>query len=287
MMGYWRDPERTSEVLTDGWYSTGDLATIDPAGNIVLTGRAKDLIVLPSGLNVWPQDVEDALRAQPGVKDAAIVLVSTPTGGATLHAYLVPGPGATATDVSAITARANGSLAQHQRVATASWWPDPDFPRTPTLKVRRHLLPTPDLESTHASVDLLAAADDPVAQVIAGVARIPAVTDNQVLEQLGIDSLGLVDLALALEEKTDRPVADGDLRLDMTVAEVRSFSLNLRARRMPIGVARWARPCRRSGRMAGVAPFASLAYRSMRSIASARDRRRFWGRSISEVLGHA
>ena len=65
MRGYWRDPERTAEVLHDGWYATGDLGTIDEQGNIRMAGRAKELIVLPSGMNVWPQDVEDALRSHP------------------------------------------------------------------------------------------------------------------------------------------------------------------------------------------------------------------------------
>lgn len=51
MRGYWKDPARTADVIRDGWYSTGDLATIDERGNIRLSGRAKDLIALPSGMN--------------------------------------------------------------------------------------------------------------------------------------------------------------------------------------------------------------------------------------------
>src|SRR5215471_19399046 len=99
MRGYWRDPERTAEVLQDGWYHTGDLARLDQDGNIFLAGRARDLIVLPSGMNVWPQDVEDVLRAQPGVQDAAVIAVPTSGGGARLHAYLIPAePGQRATD---------------------------------------------------------------------------------------------------------------------------------------------------------------------------------------------
>ena len=90
-------------------------------------------------------------------------------------------------------AHANGRLAQHQRVATASWWPDPDFPRTSTLKVRRHLLPLP--EAVHAvAIDSTLAADDPVGQAVATVAKVPAVTDDQTLGELGLDSLALLDL---------------------------------------------------------------------------------------------
>jgi long-chain acyl-CoA synthetase len=221
MRGYWRDPERTAEVMHDGWYATGDLARIDEQGNIFLAGRAKELIVLPSGLNVWPEDVESALRADDAVKEAAIVGVPTPGGGMVLHAYLIPAREADRQrDVAPIVAHANGRLAQHQRVATASWWPDPDFPRTSTLKVRRHLLPMP--EAVQATVvDSTLAADDPVGQAIAAVAKVPAVTDAQTLGELGLDSLALLDLGLALEDKTGKAVGEQDLTLDMSVARVR------------------------------------------------------------------
>jgi long-chain acyl-CoA synthetase len=222
MQGYWKDPKRTAEVLNEeGWYATGDLARIDEQGNIWLVGRARDLIVLPSGMNVWPQDVEDALRADPAVRDAAVVAVPSASGGATLHAYVLPaGQGA---DIGAIVAKANGRLALHQRLASASWWPEPDFPRTPGLgKVRRHLLPAPDT-SQAVSVAAFEAADDPVAQALAGAAHVHTVRPEQRLAELGLDSLGLVDLALALEEKTGRAVADGDLRLEMSVEDVRSL----------------------------------------------------------------
>jgi long-chain acyl-CoA synthetase len=223
MRGYWQDPARTAEVLRDGWYATGDLASIDAAGNIMLAGRAKDLIVLPSGMNVWPQDVEDALREHPAVKDAAVIAVPTAGGGATLHAYLLPAsPRDRETDLGALVATCNGRLAQHQRLATASWWGEADFPRTSTLKVRRNLLPLP--ESVGAvKVESALAADDPVGQAIAGAARVSAVQPDQTLAQLGLDSLGLVELAQTLEEKCGKTVGDGDLRLDMTVDQARAL----------------------------------------------------------------
>jgi long-chain acyl-CoA synthetase len=161
------------------------------------------------------------LRADPTVKEATIIGVPTPGGGMVLHAYLIPHrAGDRSLDVGPIVARANGKLAQHQRVATASWWPDPDFPRTSTLKVRRHLLPMP--EAVHAvAIDSTQAADDPVGQAIATVAKVPAVTDGQSLAELGLDSLALLDLGLALEDKIGKSVGESDLALDMTVAQVR------------------------------------------------------------------
>jgi long-chain acyl-CoA synthetase len=223
MRGYWRDPERTADVLHDGWYATGDLVSIDKAGNIFLAGRARDLIVLPSGMKVWPQDVEDALRAEPGVKDAAVIATQTAGSGAALHAYLLPTAGAgRCGDLAALVAHCNGRLAQHQRLASASWWPEGDFPRTSMLKVRRHLLPQPERTGI-VEVEAALAVDDPVGQAIAGVAHVPRVDATQSLGDLGLDSLGLVELAVALEEKTQKPVPDAALRLDMTVEQIRSL----------------------------------------------------------------
>jgi long-subunit acyl-CoA synthetase (AMP-forming) len=115
MRGYFKDPERTAEVLREDWYSTGDIGTIDAEGNITLTGRAKDLIVLPSGLNVWPSDIEDALRNDPAVRDAAVIAVPTKAGGATLHAYLIP----QSVKDRGVNATAN-SRAREQRARAAS-----------------------------------------------------------------------------------------------------------------------------------------------------------------------
>ena len=224
MRGYWRDPERTAEVLSsDGWYATGDLAEIDNSGNIWLRGRARDLIVLPNGMNVWPEDVEDALRAEAAIRDAAVVAVSSPDGGRVrLHAYLIPEQFNTrASDPRSLLARVNSRLAIHQRVATGSWWPDADFPRTTTLKVRRHLLPKPSEES-EAEAGAPPVEGDPIAEVVASIAHVATIAAGQTLAQLGLDSLGLVELSAQLEERTGRAVAESALSTEMTVDELRS-----------------------------------------------------------------
>jgi long-chain acyl-CoA synthetase len=222
MAGYWHDPERTAEVLHDGWYATGDLGTIDAEGNIRIVGRARDLIVLPSGMNVWPQDIEDVLRGHLAVKDAVVVAVPTAAGGATLHAYLLPSnPSDRSTDVGRIVAEGNARLAQHQRIATASWWEDADFPRTALMKVKRHFLPIPRLKGMIV-VESVLESDDPVGQAVRGIAKASTVRPEQTLAELGLDSLSLVELAISLEEKTGKVVHEDTLRTEMTVDEVRA-----------------------------------------------------------------
>lgn len=140
--GYVDDPAATAAAHTgDGWYRTGDIGRLDPAGRLVLMGRTKDIIVLPNGLNVYPEDVENALRVA-GVRDSVVVETEPGRIEAVVLGPARPASGGDATAdpraaVQAAVKAANATLAQHQRVAAFRVWPDDDFPRTHTLKVRR------------------------------------------------------------------------------------------------------------------------------------------------------
>ena len=71
--GYWQAPEKTAEAYTaDGWYRTGDIGHLDTGGRLILSGRSRDIIVLPNGFNVYPEDIENALRVA-GVRDSVIL----------------------------------------------------------------------------------------------------------------------------------------------------------------------------------------------------------------------
>jgi long-chain acyl-CoA synthetase len=137
--GYWRDPEATARAIDpDGWYHTGDIGHLDPAGRLVLSGRTKDRIVLPNGFKVYPEDLENALRIA-GVRDA-IVIETDP--GRIEAVVLLDGVGATDAAaakpiVDAAVRTANAALGPQQRIVAWRLWPETDFPRTHTLKIRR------------------------------------------------------------------------------------------------------------------------------------------------------
>jgi long-chain acyl-CoA synthetase len=91
--GYWRDPDATAAALTpDGWLRTGDIGVVDDDGFVYLVDRAKDLIIV-SGFNVFPAEVEDVLLTHPSVAEAAVVGVPHPHTGEAVKAYVVVEPG--------------------------------------------------------------------------------------------------------------------------------------------------------------------------------------------------
>lgn len=152
--GYWRDPGATAAVLDpDGWYHTGDVGSFDGRGNLVLSGRTRNVIVLPNGLNVFPEDIENALQVAglsqsvvietaPGRIEAVVLPpgtppVVTPNAAAPERPRTEAGRAALDREIDRIVRAANRSLAIHQRIAGWRLWPEPDFPRTHTLKIRR------------------------------------------------------------------------------------------------------------------------------------------------------
>ena len=153
--GYWQAPDTTAAAYTaDGWYMTGDVGHFDAAGRLILSGRSRDLIVLPNGFNVYPEDIENALRIA-GLRDTvvletapgrieAIVLApsSSPvrTAGEPLDFDPVSPPAELRATLDSAVKAANQSLGANQHITGWRLWPDSDFPRTHTLKVKRDLV---------------------------------------------------------------------------------------------------------------------------------------------------
>ena len=88
--GYWRRPEATAQAFTpDGWFRTGDIASLDPDGYVRIVGRARDLVIT-GGYNVYPREVELVLDEQPGVAESAVIGLPHPDLGEAVTAVVVP-----------------------------------------------------------------------------------------------------------------------------------------------------------------------------------------------------
>jgi long-chain acyl-CoA synthetase len=91
MLGYLNQPEATAEVMKSGWYHTGDLGKIDSDGYVYIVDRKKDMVIT-SGLNVYPREVEEALFTHPAVQDAAVIGLPDPLRGEQVVAVVVRKP---------------------------------------------------------------------------------------------------------------------------------------------------------------------------------------------------
>jgi long-chain acyl-CoA synthetase len=88
MKGYWQRPDVTKQAISDGWFHTGDVATMDPEGYFAIVDRKKDMINT-AGFKVWPREVEEALYEHPAVKLAAVVGAADDYRGEIVKAYVV------------------------------------------------------------------------------------------------------------------------------------------------------------------------------------------------------
>jgi malonyl-CoA/methylmalonyl-CoA synthetase len=143
--GYWRRPEATAAAFTpDGWFRTGDIGAWDEAGYLAIVGRAKELIIT-GGYNVYPREIEDVLRAHPGVVDVAVVGTPSAEWGEVVTAYVEPGPGF---DPAAVGVWAAERLAPYKRPRLVHQVAA--LPRNAMGKVVRDRLVAPDIRHTSA-----------------------------------------------------------------------------------------------------------------------------------------
>ena len=214
---------RTVRAVDDeGWFHTGDIGAMDEEDRLVYLGRKKDVIITSDGLNVHPVDVERHLVRQDGVKDAVVVGVG-PTASPRVHAALIfDSPGQ---DPMAVVERVNPRLEPHQRIQSATEWPDDVFPRTHgTLKTQRN-----KVAERLASVEAIEPAPAGSAvdgMLLAAVGRgLEDLPDERRLEEdLGMSSLERVDLLASLEDRHGVRLSDEAFATLSTVGQVRAWA---------------------------------------------------------------
>src|SRR6202042_1499072 len=190
----------------DGWYRTGDVGVLDDAGNLYFKGRKKEVIVTPAGLNIFPDDLEAALRRQPEVKDCVVVGIER--GGNAEPCAVVILRSDNSARAEEVVKRANQTLAEFQRMRMWVPWPQEDFPRTSTQKPRRNVI------AEFAAKEILRAEQNDVVKensVLDLIGRITgrnaratnpgAKLDSDLSSDLGLSSLDRVELIGALEDR--------------------------------------------------------------------------------------
>jgi long-chain acyl-CoA synthetase len=236
--GYWDGNELRPVAGASGWYGTGDIGELDADGNLYFKGRKKDVLVTPAGMNVYPEDLEAALRRQPAVKDCVVVGLPR-EGNAEACAVLILRPGHP--DPEPVVQRANQALAEYQRMHAWFVWPEEDFPRTSTGKPR-----TRQIQQTVLAGRSAQPADDvppgPLAELIARIAkRTPARLDPTAnLEaDLNLGSLDRVELLSALEDRYQLDLSETRFASVNTVGELEQMLRAKTRAAMPYHYPRW------------------------------------------------
>jgi long-chain acyl-CoA synthetase len=248
MKGYWNRPDATAAVLRDGWLYTGDLGYFDDAGNLFITGRKKEVIVLSNGKNIYPEEIEAHYLKSPYIGEIAVIGIEDRPGENRLHAVIVPNFDVLKQrkivnakeviwfDIESLSAQ----LPSTKRIGSYEIWQE-SLPRTTTRKLKRF-----EIEkkvrinqaegrsgNAEAGPERPLTADDvgwlgqPIVQravkIIRQAARIKPQTirpqDNLELD-LGLDSMQRVELLVALEQELGGNVEESRLSEIYTVREL-------------------------------------------------------------------
>lgn len=212
---------RTLAVDDDGWFHTGDIGARDAEERLVYRGRKKDVIVTADGMNVHPEDIERVLKVEDGVRDA-VVVPAGPASSQRVHAALIldgSGRGALA-----ITEAVNRRLEPHQRIQSASEWPEDDFPRTAsTLKTQRRKV----AECLSAEAGTRAPSEarglDGILQSLTQRREEDLSDDRRLAEDLGLSSLERMDMLASLEEHHGIELSESAFATLATVGQVRAW----------------------------------------------------------------
>ena len=221
--GYYDDVAKTTEAIENGWLHTGDLGSFDSKGYLYIRGRKKDVIVTPEGLNIFPEDLEGAIDAQPGVRESAIVGVAARGNGAEqVQAVLVLEPGA---DASRIVRDANQHLQGYQRIRNFAIWPEHALPRTEaTHKLKRDEIRT-RLEAVLAGpASSQRGGSRETDSFQAAIERHTGgnATAQTSLDELVFGSIDRIELLLELEQRYGRRLDEHEFATARTVGDLQT-----------------------------------------------------------------
>ncbi len=254
--GYWENDEATRAVLDgDGWYHTGDLGKFDEDGFLWLHGRKKDMIVLSDGTKVYPEDIENTLAADPRIEAVAtplrpevatIVGLQRPGEDIQVHAvFLVKDK----EQVASVVRDTNVKLSNSQQIRGWTIWPEDEFPTTPTQKVKKRLVIEQLLNMGRAEQAQAANAERTVTRELTEVEKLiaqaanvsPAAVhpDATLSADLGLDSLGRVDLLGAIEEELGAYIDDAAVEPNATVADLERMVASARDVKRDTGIYGW------------------------------------------------
>ena len=257
--GYWEAGALRQKDSGD-WLHTGDVGELDAEGNLRFRGRKKNVLVTPAGLNIYPEDLEGALRKQLAIRDCVVLPIERDGNAQPCAVLLLNASESSQADseniARAAIAGANSTLAEYQRVHTWVVWPEPDFPRTSTGKPRLSVISAraAELLSGNAGAGDASQNSSRSAHSIESLDQLvhrftphsprptsgPSGNPNTLERDLSLTSLDRVELMSALEEKFQVELDETAFSNAKTVADIQTLLKQPSARRTQYSYPNWA-----------------------------------------------
>lgn len=242
-IGYYKNPEKTKETFTtDGWFKTGDLGEFDKDGYLYVKGRIKYMIKGPGGQNVYPEDIEAELNKIDGVIDCCVLGFERPTG-LEIHAVLLLDQ-QKKIDVEEVINKVNNNLASYQHINAVTVWPDIDFPRTPTRKIKKEEIRKFLENKEEKKPQILKDKKSRLMQILSHITGIDInkiSLDTKIVPELQLDSLRRVELVAWIEEDLNSTIDESDINAKTTVKELEEIIKNKKTITVEKGIRRWTR----------------------------------------------
>jgi long-chain acyl-CoA synthetase len=243
---YMQHGERHSVADADGWFRTGDIASKDAEGRLFFKGRSKNVIVTPAGMNIYPEDLEAAVKAQPEIRDCVVVGIERDGNAEPCAAVLMRGT-TDASDAQRAIERANAGLVEYQRIRRWIVWPDSDFPRTSTQKpILTEIRAQAQAEFSGAwgrgaSDAASMPRGDSLAALISKITNrpVPPGGDVNLERDLQLSSLDRVELMSALEQRYQVEFSDSQFQQANTVAQLEALLAKGSQNRVPYEYPLW------------------------------------------------
>lgn len=225
--GTWRDGR--FEPRTEDWLHTGDLGAVDASGQMRFLGRKSDVIVAASGMNIHPEDLEQVVRTQSGVRDCVVVAWESPRGPEPVAVVILQDREDVRTDdaaLSQILSNANRGLQEFQQICSILRWPANEFPCNTMGKLLRREVAAwvaQQFQVENASPSL-AANQDPLLRLLQQVTgqQLAGFDDTaELATDLHLDSLGRMQLTMAMEEQFGVSISDADVAAARALADLR------------------------------------------------------------------
>jgi len=223
--GTWRNGRM--EPRSGEWLHTGDLGAVDASGQMRFLGRKSDVIVAASGMNIHPEDLEQVVQAQPGVRDCVVVAWESPRGPEPA-AVVILQDGVEDANLAQILSRANRELQEFQQIRNILRWPANEFPRNTMGKLlRREVAPwvAQQLRDENAP-STLTASQDPLLRLLQQVTGqgLEGLDDSaELASDLHLDSLGRMQLTMAMEEQFGVSISDTAVAGARTLGDLRKL----------------------------------------------------------------